>query len=49
MANKLTSAIHRANAKGDLVPKIFVGMMMKLGYTNVKLKDLEVRNKMYNK
>ncbi len=49
MPNKITAAIKRANTKGDLVPKLFAGTFVKLGYSNLTLKDLEIRNKMFNK
>ncbi len=46
---EIRNTIHRALTKGDIFPKIFTLMLIKMGYSNYALKSLEVRNKMFNR
>ncbi len=41
--------LRRALKKGDIIPKFIVFLLIKLGYSNNAIKDLEIRNKMFNK
>ena len=45
----MNGVIKRALEKGDLIPKAFTYALIKMGYSNWAIKDLEIRNKMYNK
>lgn len=45
----LPSMIDRALKKGDIDQKISCLLMIKLGYSNMALQELEIRNKKYNK
>lgn len=44
----MKGTIKRAIKKGDMIPKIVTFFLIKLGYSNWAIKDLEIRNKMYN-
>lgn len=41
-------AIKRALKKGDLKEKVIASLIMKIGFSNTEIKDLEIRNKKYN-
>lgn len=44
----MNGTIERAIKKGDVIPKIVTLLLIKAGYSNWAIKDLEIRNKMYN-